>query len=155
MSGVRCPACGAGVPGAQAGCQPLWDELATRAYGNLRYASVRDVAFDTYCMQHVVKYCGSAKSYAAHLCRLCCGLEFGDDRAVYAAIQCWLNGPRTLEKPKALPFLGRLTIADAQAADNPGEQIALVRCGAESVWDAYAPQQEIARAWLDSARAFV
>ncbi|GAC1654933.1 MAG: hypothetical protein NVS4B8_30120 [Herpetosiphon sp.] len=49
------------------------------AFDDLRYAAVRNCAFDAYCMQHIEPYCHSAKSYAAHLTRLCCGIEYGGD----------------------------------------------------------------------------
>jgi hypothetical protein len=152
MTEDRCPDCGARVPGGRAGCQSRWDDMAALAYSDLRYAPARDLAFDTYCMQHVDKYGRSAKSYAAHLCRLCCGLEFAGNPAVYAAIQRWLNGPRGLERPEVLPFRGRLTIADVQASGDPEGHVALVRNWAGSVWEAYAPQQNMARAWIAAAR---
>lgn len=152
----RCPACGAAIPGGRAGCQALWDELTARAYGDLGYAAVHDLAFDAYCMQHLETYCRSAKSYAAHLTRLCCGLEYEGSPAVYAAIQKWLNGRAPVEKPETLANLGQLTIADVAVATSgaayPGaEYRALVRAWAESVWSAYAAQHELARSWIRAA----
>jgi hypothetical protein len=154
MSQDKCPDCGASVSGGQAGCQSLWDETAARAFCDLRYATVHDLAFDSYCMQHVEKYCRSAKSYAAHLTRLCCGLEFGPGPAVYSAIQRWLNGQRALEKPRVLSFLGQLTIADVQLGGNPEEHARLVHAWAGAVWEAYAPQHDLARAWIAAALAY-
>jgi hypothetical protein len=153
----RCPACGAAVPGGRAGCQALWDELNARAYNDLDYAAVHDLAFDAYCMQHLETYCRSAKSYAAHLTRLCCGLEYDGSPAAYAAIQKWLNGPTPVEKPETLADLGRLTIADVAtttsgaARASGAEYRELVRAWAESVWTAYATQHELARAWIRAA----
>ena len=69
------------------GCQALYDALAVPGAGALGLIARRDLAFDAYCMQHPETYCRSAKSYAAHLTRLCCGLEFGGDPRVYRAIQ--------------------------------------------------------------------
>ena len=71
-SAGTCPACGAVVAGGRAGCQAVFDELTARAYADLAYASTRNLAFDAYCLQHLETYCHSAKSYAAHLTRLCC-----------------------------------------------------------------------------------
>jgi hypothetical protein len=52
---------------------------SARAYTDPAYATLRDLAFDAYYMQHVERYGRSAKSYAAHLARLCCGLEHHGD----------------------------------------------------------------------------
>lgn len=60
-------------------CQALFDELALLAYSDPGYAAVHSLAFDAYCMQHPQRYCVSTKSYAAHLARLCCGLEYEGD----------------------------------------------------------------------------
>jgi hypothetical protein len=144
------------VAGGRAGCQALMDELTARAYGDLRYAAVQTLAFDTYCMQHAQRYCVSAKSYAAHLTRLCCGLEYGGDLQVYAAIQKWLNGPARTEKPRVLGDFGPMTVADVRAADSraAGDVEAykrLVRQWAESVWSAYASQHELAHQWIQAA----
>lgn len=151
MSEDRCPSCGAPVKGGRGGCQALYDELAIKAFNDMNYASVRDLAFDTYCMQHLETYCRSAKSYAAHLTRLCCGLEYGGDAKIYAAIQKWLNGTVSLEKPEVLQSLGDLTVADVHAARTGKEHTLLVRMWAKNVWEAYREQHEIARAWIKAA----
>src|SRR3990172_2857940 len=109
----RCPDCGAAVTGGREGCQALWIEFAARSYIDLRYAPMRDLAFDAYCMQHLGTYCRSAKSYAAHLTRLCCGLEHGGAQTVYYAIQRWLNGSPAIDKPEPPVQQGTLTVADA------------------------------------------
>jgi hypothetical protein len=149
----ECPACGASVAGGRDGCQAVFDELTAHAYGDLAYASVRDLAFDTYCMQHLESYCRSAKSYAAHLTRLCCGLDYGGDPAVYEAIQKWLNGAARIEKPRVLSQLGSLTVMDVQAVSNAEEHIRLVRAWAANVWEAYRSQHHIAQAWITAALA--
>ncbi len=102
-------------------------------------------------MQHLEKYCRSAKSYAAHLCRLCCGVEYGGKPAIYAAIQQWLNGTVPIQKPETLAHLGDITIADVRAARTSEEHQQLVRAWAENVWQAYARQQDLARAWIKAA----
>jgi hypothetical protein len=147
----RCFACGALVPGGRAGCQALWDQIAAQAYQDPSRASVHNLAFDSYCMQHPETYCHSAKSYAAHLTRLCCGLEYDGDPAIYAAIQRWLNGNVFLEKPEVLSRRGTLTITDVVNARDGQEYKEQVRAWAESVWTAYASQQGLARGWLKAA----
>jgi hypothetical protein len=148
-----CPACGAAVSGGREGCQALFDELTAHAYADLAYASVRDLAFDTYCMQHLETYCRSAKSYAAHLTRLCCGLEYDGDLRIYEAIQHWLNGVAKIEKPQVLSQLGSMTAVDVRAAPNAEEHICLVRAWAANVWKAYRSQHGLAHKWIKAALA--
>ena len=148
-----CPACGAPGGGGLAGCQAVFDALTLRGYGDLDYAAPRDLALDSYCMQHLERYCASAKSYAAHLARLCCGLEHGGDPAIYRAIQGWLSGPRQLAKPAAPSTLGALTVADCAAATDGAAYRAAVQAWAENVWAAYAAQHDLARSWVAAARA--
>lgn len=150
----NCPDCGAHGVNGRAGCQALYDEITARAYDDWRYAAKQTLAFDTYCMQHPDTYCRSAKSYAAHLTRLCCGLEFDGRTAVYTAIQQWLNGQVVLEKPPVLTARGSLTIAEITVAQLPEEHNQLVQEWAKNVWDAYAWQQELARQWVAQALAF-
>lgn len=147
----RCPDCGASVAGGREGCQALWDEVAAKAYGDFQYPGVHDLAFDTYCLQHPETYCRSAKSYAAHLTRLCCGLEYDGNRETYAAIQQWLNGAVSIEKPERLLALGQLTIAEVRAARTGEDHQKLVQVWAGNVWEAYAGQQDIARTWIRAA----
>jgi hypothetical protein len=147
----RCPDCGAGGTAGRAGCQARFDKFAARAYSESRWARWHDLAFDTYCMQHPGRYCRSAKSYAAHLARLCCGLEYGGSPRIYAAIQRWLNGRVEIERPSALSPLGEITVADLALAQNPQEFGRRVQRWAQSVWQAYTPQQDLARAWIQAA----
>ena len=142
-----CPACGAPVAGGRAGCQAVYDSLSVS--GGL--GTLRDLAFDAYCMQHPDTYCRSAKSYAAHLTRLCCGIEHGGEPKVYRAIQSWLNGAVPLVKPPVLAQRGAKTIADLQAAGSPADAAGLARAWAEDVWQAYASQHDLARGWIQLA----
>ena len=146
----ECPGCGLRVAGSRAGCQALYDRLAARALNSPAFAGVQPLAFDAYCMQHLEPYCRSAKSYAAHLTRLACGLEYGGDPRVYAAIQRWMNGAVALSKPARLAHLGSLRVADASAEDAAAYQ-RQVRAWAENVWEAYRPQHALAREWITSA----
>lgn len=145
-----CPDCGAPVAGREA-CQALWDEISLRAYTNLAYARVRDLGFDAYCMQHP-RYTLSAKSYAAHLTRLCCGLEFNADPAVYAAIRRWLDGRLNLTKPAPPDSVGNVTVADLHPMRDGEEHIRLVYAWANNVWAAYASQHALAREWIRLAQ---
>jgi hypothetical protein len=129
----------------------MWDEISARAYTDPGYATTRDLAFDAYCMQHPERYCCSAKSYAAHLTRLCCGLEYGGDPKVYAAIQKWLNGTVDIVKPEPPNCRGQMTVADLWAARTLKEHTRLVHDWANGVWKAYAAQQDIARSWIRAA----
>ncbi|MDT4954706.1 MAG: hypothetical protein QOJ02_2844 [Acidobacteriota bacterium] len=147
----RCPACGASVSGGRAGCQALFDALTAQSYSDPLYAAVYSLALDAYCMQHPESYGHSAKSYAAHLMRLCCGLEHDGDHKVYEAIQKWLNGAPAVEKPEVPGFRGKMTVADLTAARNAEEHEKLVREWAGSVWAAYATQHDIARNWITAA----
>ena len=145
MPDDRCPDCGAAVSGGREGCEAIWHQLA---YGE---GLTHPAAFDAYCMQHLPKYCASAKSYAAHLTRLCCGLEYGADPTVYATIQRWLNGQRPLNKPQILPFLGELTIVDVVNGRTSAERAEILQRWLEAVWAAYAPQHPLAHRWIQEA----
>ncbi len=144
----HCPNCGALVTEGRSGCQALFDELSIRAFTHPAYSPARLLAFDTYCMQHVETYCLSAKSYAAHLTRLCCGLEFGGSSTVYAALQKWLNGTVEITKPQVLRLRGSITIVDASKSNNSHENQLRVNEWANSVWQVYACQQNLARTWI-------
>ena len=151
MSQDRCPECGAPVAGGREGCQALFDELAAQAFTDLRYGAVYQLAFDAYCMQHPKRYCRSAKSYAAHLMRLCCGIEHGGDPDVYAAIRRWLDGRVDLERPATLSERGQMTVASVRTAQSAEEHKQLVREWAHSVWEAHAAQHDLAQRWIEAA----
>lgn len=152
-----CPDCGARRVGGREGCAALFDqitfqELGQPGYGRAQgYGRTHRLLVDAYCMQHLDKYCRSAKSYAAHLTGLCCGVEYHGDPKIYAAIQRWLNGRVDLQKPETLAFLGKLTLADVRPARDAEEHIRLVQAWAGSAWEAYSVQHELARAWIRAA----
>ena len=152
MSDDRCPECGASA-GGRAGCRAIFDEMSAHAYADSAYGAVHDLVVDAYSMQHPNEHGRSAKSYAAHLTRLCCALEFGADPTVYAAIPRWMNGSVAPPRPESLSRRGLLTIADVHTARTGEEHKRLVRAWAEKVWEAYAPQHELAREWIRSALA--
>ena len=153
MNEERCPACGAPDVGGREGCQALYEAFGFQTYSDRRLAAVHLLSFDAYCMQHVETYCVSAKSYAAHLTRLCCGIEHGGNPVIYATINRWLNGKVELEKPPLLSQRGEMTLVDVRAAPGVEAQVKKVQEWANNVWVAYAPQQELARQWIKAALA--
>lgn len=153
QSEERCPECGASVMGGQDGCQALFHQIGFQASNNLRFAAVHRLAVDAYCMQHPEPYCHSAKSYAAHLTGLCCGIEHNGHPVVYAAIQKWLNGKVEIEKPEVLSHRGKMTLADVLAMHDSDEQLRRIDDWANSVWEAYATQHDLARTWIKLALA--
>ncbi len=116
-----------------------------------RLAAVHDLAFDAYCMQHPDRYCRSAKSYAAHLTRLCCGLEYAGSPSVYAAIRRWLDGKVNLARPERLQDLGQVTLVSLAKASGREKQVELAQAWARNVWAAYAVQHELAHQWIRAA----
>lgn len=150
MTTEICPACGARGAGGRSGCQELWDAFAFQALADFRVAAVHTLAFDTYCMQHVEIYGVSAKSYVAHLTRLCVGIEYGGDPALYAALQRWYHAG--LAKPDMLTARGEITIADVQAITDIPAKVAKVQEWAAQVWDVYSSQHALAHQWIEAAR---
>ncbi|HKW89940.1 MAG TPA: DUF5946 family protein [Candidatus Acidoferrales bacterium] len=153
-SAESCESCGAPNIGGSAGCRALFNQIGARSYENPGYAAVHELLVDTYCLQHPEPYCHSAKSYAAHLTRMCCGIERGGDRKTYRAIHIWLSGPAKIERPENIPSRGTVTITHVQAARNVEEHQKFIREWAESVWKAYASQHALARQWLAAALNF-
>src|ERR671930_274365 len=94
--------------GGRGECEAAWHAFSARAMTDPRAGAQRDLAFDAYCMQHPATYCRSAKSYAAHLMRLACGVEHDGARTVYDAIRRWLDGHVQLEKPPVPEHRGEI-----------------------------------------------
>ena len=79
----------------------------------------------------------------------------------YTAIKGWaseflrqfllLHDRETIKKPDAPTSLGQVTIADVHSARTGEEHVKRVREWANSVWDAYAAQQDMARTWIGTA----
>lgn len=150
MENEACPSCGARL-GGRTGCQATFDELSADAWTSRTLAGVHNLRVDAYAMQHPAEYCQSAKSYAAHLVGLCCGVEHEGDQKLYWAIPEWLDGAASVKKPREISGRGMLTIADTLTAredDHPE----LVRRWARDVWGAYAAQHDLAHEWLDAIR---
>lgn len=147
-----CPSCGARLGGRE-GCQSAFDQLSAQAWSSPLRGAAHNLVVDTYAMQHPDEYGRSAKSYAAHLTALCCGIEHAGDQKLYWAIARWLDGPAVLEKPPVLARRGSLTIADVFVTASDDAYADLVRRWGGAVWVAYAGQQKLARTWLDGVRA--
>jgi hypothetical protein len=148
-----CSSCGATV-GGRAECQALFDELNALAWRDSGRAAVHNVAVDAYAMQHPEEYCKSPKSYAAHLTGLCCAHEFSGRPDLYRAVARWLDGTVQLQKPSPVNTRGTVTIADVRAVRDE-EYAQRVRMWATAVWEAYASQHDLARAWMKAAIAGV
>jgi len=129
----------------------VFDELNARAWASPVRAAVHSLAVDAYAMQHVEEYGRSAKSYAAHLLGLLCGVEHPGDRQLYWSIARWLDGPKSIEKPSLLVDRGRLTIADVRLSEDAA-YAAAVRPWAAAVWEAYNAQHPQARQWFAAIR---
>ncbi len=109
---------------------------------------------DTFGMQHPKRSCESAKSYAAHLTGLCCGVEYNGALSVQAALQRWLNGPAEaigITRPTEPDHRGTRTIRYVYDVANETEFAARLHEWAREVWDAYSSQHELARNWVKEA----
>ncbi|MDP9266655.1 MAG: DUF5946 family protein [Chloroflexota bacterium] len=146
-----CAGCHLAVEGGTEACQALFDRMTLRVMSDARYARVHRLAVDAYTLQHPDRYCRSAKSLAAHLTGMCCGLEHGGSEATYAALQQWLNGRSPVEKSRIPAFRGATTLADALAAEDPVAHARAVEEWARSTWEAYAPLHALARRWIAEA----
>ena len=144
--GAPCASCGAPLGGRE-GCQAQFDRLSAKAWETPVRAVMHNMVVDAYAMQHPDEYCVSAKSYAAHLTGLCCGLEHPGDHKLYWQIPRWLDGPSTIVKPPVIDVRGRKTITTITDVSDGAYQSA-VRQWAAAVWAAYESQQYLARGWL-------
>ena len=120
----------------------MFEQLSALAWTTPVRGSVHNLLVDTYAMQHPEEYGRSAKSYAAHLAALCCGVEHAGNQKLYWEIARWLDGPAVVAKPALISDRGHLTIADVATPSSESDYPALVRRWASDVWTAYAAQQE-------------
>jgi hypothetical protein len=154
----RCTECGALVPPEFSSCDELFMSLLTTI--GMRQVDLPEgdplarLFVDTFGMQHPARSCKSAKSYAAHLTGLCCGVEYGGAQSVYAALQRWLNGPVQaigITRPTEPDYRGTLTVRYVYDAPSAAEFAARVHEWATEVWEAYSSQHELARGWIQKA----
>ena len=153
-----CTECGAVVPPEFGSCDELFMSilrpLGMEGVDSPQAAALARLLVDTFGMQHPQRSNKSAKSYAAHLTGLCCGVEYNGAQSVYAALQRWLS--RRVEdigitRPTEPEFRGALTIRYVYDAHTPEEFAVRLFQWAEEVWLAYSSQQEIARDWIRRA----
>ena len=150
-----CPECGAPARGGRAGCQQMFDELLAREFGDYRYAREHRLMVDAYALQHPAEYMRSSKSYAAHLTGMCAALERGGGTEVNRAVQKWLNGPPTFQRPGHPDprQRGVLTIIHVHEAREPDVHVRRVREWAQSAWEAWRAYHPVARRWIEEATA--
>lgn len=146
--GEICPECGIRSGAGQPNCAALRDVLLARDFEQpVRYWKYHRLAVDAYCVQHSF-YVESAKSLAAHLCRLCVALEQSNDPDKLKRLQHWLSTNPKLPKPELPLFRGSLTIADVSGIDDPVGYGRAVEAWARSAWEAYKLLQPVARECL-------
>lgn len=122
-----------------------------KAWQSTRRAAVHNLLVDAYAMQHTEEYGKSAKSFAAHLVGLCCGLEASGEAGLYWAIPRWLDGPARVTRPADIDSRGETTIDDVRAV-NESDFPDRVQRWARDVWAAYTDQHAMAREWLSAVR---
>lgn len=154
----HCAECGALVPPQLGSCDELFMSVLTplgMAQVDLPEGNpLARLLVDTFGMQHPARSCKSAKSYAAHVTGLCCGVEYGAAQSVYSALQRWLSGPVAaigIVRPVAPEFHGALTIRYVYDAANEDERAVRLQVWARDVWQAYASQHELVRGWVEKA----
>ena len=154
----KCTECGAEVPDKFNSCFELFMSILTPL--GLKRVESPDIAIlhhlivDTGAMQHPKGGCKSAKSYAAHLTGLCCGVEYNGSKSIRSALQRWLNGSAKsigITRPTEPDYRGMLTIRYVYDAETGEELVARVHEWAKQVWKAYASQHGIARNWIRKA----
>jgi hypothetical protein len=80
-------------------------------------------------------------------------MEYANDPKLLRLLQQWLNGKKQLEKPQMLDNLGSLTILHVAEARDASEHIKLVYEWAADVWSAYYVYHNLARGWIETAKA--
>ena len=148
-----CEDCKAVVPEGKAGCLKIFEAVLVRDYSDFRYAKNHRLTVDVYSLQHPDAYMRSGKSFAAHLTGMCSALEYREDSlAINQAVQRWLNGPRTIDKPMQLPQgRGVLTIMYIHGAADAEEHNRRVQEWARAVWDSWSEYHALARKWIGEA----
>jgi len=154
----KCTECGAEVPDEFNSCLELFMYILTpmgrRMAESPEIALLYRLIVDTGALQHPKGGCKSAKSYAAHLTGLCCGVEYNDSQSVRAALQRWLNGPAEaigIARPTAPDYRGALTIRHVYDAESEAGVAVRVHAWVNQVWEAYSSQHELARSWIRRA----
>src|SRR5258708_4495096 len=147
-----CSGCGFVTAKGTEGCQAIFDDLAAKSIGDIRYGRIHRLVVDTYALQHPDRYMASAKSAAAHLMGVHVAMLMDNNPLVIHMIHKYLNGdgPAKLAKPELPASRGATTIADVAAQfGDPATYARAVRNWARTTWAAYAPVHPITRDWLE------
>lgn len=158
LAGRTCCECGAVVPDEFESCDALFGSillpLSERGQRSPDAFRLARLLVDAFGMQHQERSGKSAKSYAAHLTGLACGVEYNCAQWLYADLQSWLSRPTTaiaLQRPPSLAFRGQLTIRFVFDALDERELDRRIPVWAADVWAAYATQQDLVRRWIRQA----
>lgn len=108
---------------------------------------------DSYSLQHPDQYCASAKSLIAHLCGLCCAVEYPGNPELLAGLRRSLDGNIQILKPPMPESRGELTIESLTQAADYEAYITAARKWAISVWKAYSSLHPFAHEWLQGCGA--
>src|SRR5688572_31756797 len=108
---------------------------------------------DAYSLQHPDEYMRSAKSYAAHLTGAYIAIELGSAAEANRAVQQWLSGAKTLQRPRQPDpgQRGTLTVLHVHEATDPDDHLRRVREWARSAWEAWQAYRLRAKQWTDEA----
>jgi hypothetical protein len=144
---TACPDCGAPIDGGLGSCRATFHAINRERFRptNMRLGRL---LVDSYALQHLEPYCHTAKELTYHLASLCCGLEHGGSAAIYAALQCSIDGKFTADRPTPPSHLGDLTILYVSEAATDTEYVGRVETWAGSVWGAYSDLHSMARDWV-------
>jgi hypothetical protein len=154
MNAPLCPLCGALVPEGFASCRAVFEDVCAREYSDPAFATVHLLTVDAYALQHSEEH--GPRSNAFHLMRLCNLLERGGNprlgqrlpRHAGKDLEEQYQTFPTLAPPP--PHRGGGTVVDVHRAQSPQEHEERIRAWAWSVWEAYRPHHEWARAQVNS-----
>ena len=158
-----CPGCGARyLPqmadethpyiGASPACWATFGELLAREFGNVAFGRLHRQSVDVYAVQHPgTDERRQRQSVALHLIGLCQWLEHDVEfDRLNAITQRLASEDRPwpwLTPPESYP----MTVGDLLVARDGPEHLRLVREWAEATWGAWAPHQDLVRAWAGEA----
>lgn len=141
--------CGASVPAPFTSCVAVFEAICAREYTDLRFGAVHLLTVDAYALQHSEEH--GPRSNAFHLMRLCNLLEHRGNPAIGQRPQRQI-GKAFEDHYRKFPHLappdhrGSQTVADVYGAQDAADHAARVQAWARSVWEAYKPHHEWARA---------
>ncbi len=144
-----CQECGAKIEGGTGACCRLLEEFLSRTYTGSGPGSLSMVVFDAYCMQHLAKYCASAKSYLAHLTRLYIGVEKDQNPYLYRKVFQKLDGNKSWPRPSDPSSRGSIILPDIYDDLFGPDGAKTAHEYALSVWTAYEEQHNIAVCFLE------